>query len=321
MAELDYEVLTEYTESSCRFDILIRPLSQIENRNGIVFENKVKSIGERLQLDKYAELGYDVVSLALLPESFDNTGHYPIIEYKKIHSILNSLPLDIKNCYHFFINEYLIHLSNTLNIYDTLRNYINETINIKIFRDELNKCLENINLNINDTRTFTYFYFYNFSKHLKAKNSNLIFGTHDYGKEEELPPNTRWIFRKDLQGPPYMESLIYRPFDPEMKFHINKDFEEIYKVNPFIIAPRIELWLDLNYIQKCNDSDEIGEIMIGSWTKELVTFLKEHEHYKALFTRKGSRNFHYEKVSLKDLPFSNLANRLMKMLSLIGEFR
>ena len=159
-----------------------------------------------------------------------------------------------------------------------------------------------------------------FNKKLAANYPSLIFGAHDYGNEDDSP-NTRWIFRKDLQGPPYMESLIYRPFDTEMNFQMNSDFDKIYEKYPFIIAPRIELWLDLNYIQKCDDSEEIGEIMLGSWTQELVTFFNEHEKYKSLFTRKGSRNFHYEKISVKELPFSKMADRLTKILSLIGNFR
>src|SRR5262249_51037471 len=67
----EYEVATEYRSGRSRFDIILRPKDPAKPDKGLILENKIKSFGNYLQLDKYKDEGHDVAVLALLPETLD----------------------------------------------------------------------------------------------------------------------------------------------------------------------------------------------------------------------------------------------------------
>jgi PD-(D/E)XK nuclease superfamily len=75
-------VRTEWRSGGSRFDILLEPRSASPASTpfkGLVLENKIKSFGEAVQLDRYLAQGFDVLVLALLPETLDDTAkrNYP----------------------------------------------------------------------------------------------------------------------------------------------------------------------------------------------------------------------------------------------------
>jgi hypothetical protein len=61
----EYVVATEYRSGRSRFDIILRPKDPASAVKGLVLENKIKSFGNHLQLDKYKDEGYDVAVLVI----------------------------------------------------------------------------------------------------------------------------------------------------------------------------------------------------------------------------------------------------------------
>jgi PD-(D/E)XK nuclease superfamily protein len=321
--EADYEVLTENSEGRLRFDILLRPRQSDAQKKGIVFENKVKSFGQHLQLQNYSDLGYEVVALALLPETLDEDSRrkFPVVEYSHIRSILQGLPLVKENRYHFFVKEYLSYLTNTLETYDTLREYCKGDISFGVFRDRLSRAMADTVMRENDVRTFNFFYYENLRHYLEEKAPDLVFGNSDYKEAQDTNSNTRWISEKNMQGPPFMEAIIHAPFGPA-RFRMNKDFKALYCKKHFEIAPRIEMWLDLKrFAHAKDDSGEAGEIMLGFWQADVIKMLRERKPYKdRLNYLNNRRNLHVEDISLRDICFSSLADRLRGMLQIVGHF-
>jgi hypothetical protein len=327
ISKSDYEVLTEYKESGCRFDILVKVA--IPEKRGIVFENKVKGFGSLLQLDAYKKKGYDVIALAYLPETIEEVakGKYPLITYSEIVDILKTLPLNRDNKYHLFIEEWVTHMENNLLIFDNFRNYINSKIDFKLFYVNISDSLNNMKLMDNDIRTLNYFYFYNLDQFIKINNPELAFGNLGYEEAEKINGNTSWQYEKNMQGIPFMEALLHNPFSPDLKYRMHSIFETIYKKERFVIAPRVELWLDLKQLLKEVDKDVspenkiAGLIMLGSFkSTALKDIFRTQPPYNTELRKRGPRNDHYETVTYSELPCSRFVARLKKMLSLVGDF-
>jgi hypothetical protein len=317
----DYEVFTEYRDSHGRYDILVREQNSCGGK-GIVFENKVKSFGSLPQLDRYKEGPYAVAVIALLKETLDpeiEGGEYPVIEYATIRDILGTLLLSPDdNPYHFIIKEYAAHLGRTLGVFDKLRDFMYGNIQLPAFLADIETPIRETTLTDNDIRTFNYFYYYNFSRYLIGQGQDLVFGSLGYNEAGETKRNTRWISEKNMQGPPYMEALIFTPFEEKQAWRMHPCFEPLYSANRFVLAPRLELWLDLSkMVTAFHYSTEAGRLMLGTWSDDLKQFLSENEPYKTQLKRLGSRNFHHEKLSLEDLPFPKMADRMRSMLSLL----
>ncbi len=200
----NYNIVIEYVQNKMRFDIYIGTKEASNDIKGIVIENKIKSFGNEVQFKKYREKGYDVVGFALLGETLNISDKTPIIYYSDILNILKNIKYDKSNHYHFLIREYIAYLQRILDSFDILKSYVDSKIGIKEFKEELQDCLKSISLKDNDVRTYDYYYYYNFAQYLKDNVKELIFGTDDYNNKF----NTRWIFKKNQQGPPYVECLI-----------------------------------------------------------------------------------------------------------------
>lgn len=320
-ASASYDVITEHRDGRFRFDILLRPKNAANGRRGIVFENKVKSFGTHLQVDGYRAQGYDVVVLPLLRETLDEQtkGDYPVVEYRKVHEILSTLPLDERIGCHFVVAQYRSYLHDTLLVFDKLRAFAAGDLPLHAFRQGLAEPLQGRTLSDNDIRTFNYFYYYNFAEYLKRNAPDLIFGTLGYGETEDSKANTRWLYEKNMSGIPFMEALIYQPFAAGPGWRMHRCFEPSYRAKPFCIAPRLEVWLALDrLVEQANDTTEVGNLMLGTWSEEIKQTMRDREPYKSTLTSLANkRNFHRESVLLRDLPFGRLADRLRRMLPLI----
>jgi len=263
------------------------------------------------------------VALALLPETLDaDIKHkFPVVEYSAIRDILHGLPLIEGNPYHFFVREYRSYLTTTLEAYDALREYCTQTITFPALRERLSRATAHSTLRDNDIRTYTFFYYWQLRRYLEENATDLVFGELSYDQAKKTNSNTRWIPEKNLQGPPFMEAIIYSPFGPG-RFRLNTNLGELYHEKAFEIAPRIELWLDLNQIAHANDdSTSVGTIMLGFFQESVIQMLRERQPYKDMLNRlRNSRNLNVEKVPLGDICFSKMADRLRATMRIIGSF-
>jgi hypothetical protein len=318
----EYEVRTEFREGHSRFDILVRPVKPAVGTKGIVFENKVKSFGTHLQLDAYKEQGYNVAVFALLPETLDpdTRARYPIIEYKTLRELISSMPLDSQNGYHFFVVQYVEFLDHALYAFDLIRRFACGALEAPVFLQKIADVVEGADFSDNDVRTFSYFYYHNLAEYLRKQAPDLWFG--DAGKQEKEAEaqrvNTRWLFEKNMPGPPFMEAILHRPFDPHSRWTMHPAFAPLYEQRQFQVAPRLEVWLDLKRIAEAQDPHrEVGQIMLGTWSDDLRGMLRDMEPYKSNLKRCGPRNFHREMIQLQELPFDRLAERLRRLLGLL----
>ena len=316
----EYEVRTEFREGRSRFDIVVRPTDAASASKGIVFENKAKSFGNHLQLDGYKDRGYDVAVFALLPETLDTDtkARYPVIEYKTVREILCSFSLDTDSHYHFLVAQYSDFLEGALRTFDLFRGLADGTLEPRVFLEQLATAVSGFDFSDNDVRTFDYFYYHNFAEYLRTQAPDLCFGDADYARAEREQVNMRWNYEKNMQGPPFMESILFNPFDPKMSWKMHESFTSLYKTAPFQIAPRLELRLDPAWLAQRLDIDlEVGKVMLGTWSDDLKRTLREREPYRSRLRPAGSRNFHREWVRVQQLPFQHLAGCLRRTLGVI----
>lgn len=189
------------------------------------------------------------------------------------------------------------------------------------FRGHLAERVQGMEFSDNDIRTFSYFYYHNFADYLKHEARDLWFGDAGYDEGEKQRVNTRWLYEKNMQGPPFMEAILHNPYDSTQSWRMDDQFSALFAKTPFQIAPRIELWLDPVQLAGAGDSTEVGKLMLGTWSNDLRQTLRENEPYKSRLSPSGRRNFHREPVGLADLPFSRLADRIRKMLTNVFDDR
>ena len=88
--------------------------------------------------------------------------------------------------------------------------------------------------------------------------------------------------------------------------------------DPITIAPSIEIRLNPVCLVEADDKDpHVGYLMLGTWTDEFKKFVRSTDPYDKILKRRGDRNFHFESVSLSDLPFARITERLRQMMQLI----
>lgn len=315
-------VLTEYQDGRLRYDILLKPRSKSANSfKGLVLENKIKSFCNTLQPKKYKAAGFDVVVLALLPETVDlDTGkECTVIDYSDINQILQGLDVDPADHYQFLVREYCDFLTQTLSTYESIRQYCSGNILLPDFRAKLKTCLSNSILRDNDIRTYSYYYYYLLAEYIGKSAPDLIFGTRTYAEAERDKQNTKWLFEKNVQGPPYIEAIIdCRADTPYWK--LPDDLAQINETEPFKIAPRIEVNFDLKRILDAKEPEDpsMGKLMLGTWSPTLKEHLKNNESYKSKLNKLNARrNFHSESLVLSDIPFGSIVTKIRQGLQLI----
>lgn len=320
-------VRTEYRSGGSRFDILLEsrsPSPSPTSFKGLVLENKIKNFGNAVQLDKYLAQGFDVLVLTLLLETLDDTARrcYPVVTYSLVQDILDRLPLDPANHYHFLVREYRAFLKKTLSTYELIARYCNGDVSPSEFRGAVKTALSGSVLRDNDVRTYSYYYYHLLAEHIRNSAPDLAFGTRTYADADRDNENTKWQYEKNMQGPPFMEAIIYRPCDtPPWKLH--SALASIKTSKPIQIAPRVEVWLDLNSIVTADGADPIvGSLMLGTWAPELKQALRTLEPYASLLKRRprADRNFHWESLALSDIRFERIVPRIRNALRLICDY-
>jgi hypothetical protein len=197
-----------------------------------------KSFGNHLQLDKYKDEGYDVAVLALLPETLDDDTkrRYQVITYSTIRDVLYELPLRPDDPHQFLVLQYRTFLDRTLAAYSVISDYCTGAIASDLFFVQLQRAVDGLNFGDNDVRTFVYFYYYALAQFIKTLAPDLAFGTCDYAEAEKGNVNMRWSFEKNMQGPPFMETIIRQPFDMS-GWSLHSTFRAIHEMEPVLLAP------------------------------------------------------------------------------------
>lgn len=108
-------ITTETAAYKSRYDITIDI-----NGNRFIIENKTKSIGASLQLDKYKSKDLFPIALGLTDISFssDVMAKYPHLEYKDILDILKKIPICKDSVFEILIEQYRLFLERELKILD-----------------------------------------------------------------------------------------------------------------------------------------------------------------------------------------------------------
>jgi hypothetical protein len=243
---------------------------------------------------------------------------YPFVTYSLVRDVLQRLPLDPANHYHFLIENYRDFLAKTLSTYDLIARYCNGETPLSEFREGAKTALSGSVLRDNDIRTYSYYYYHRLAEYIEHSAPDLVFGTRTYSAAERDNENTKWYYEKNMQGRPFMEAILFRPCDtPPWKLH--RVIASIKTSEPIQIAPRIEVWLDLNRIVKADDVDPVGSLMLGTWSREVKQTLRTREPYTSILTRRprADRNFHYESLPLSDIRFERIVARIRCALRLI----
>lgn len=220
--------------------------------------------------------------------------------------------MDFSSKYKILIDDYCNYLEAITSIFENLDSYCSDKISYDELENNYKKFREIIPENENDKRFLQLFFYHNFSNYLKEKCRELVFGTEWYDKGDA----TKWISEKNMQGPSFMESLIYKAKLIEPNIRLKRDLFELYNKVNFTIAPRFQVWISMDNLIK-GECHTIGEFLIGTWTKELHDFLQANSPYKNVFRRKGSRNFHSESFTVKDLKYEILGKKLKEKLEIL----
>lgn len=326
MPNAGYTIKTESCDRNCRFDLLIQSDGVPQLKKGLVFENKTKSLGQHLQLDRYRDQGYEVAALALLPQTLDESSRvrYPVIEYRQIRDIVSGV---LARCradsspYQFIVEEYIRYLSKILGVFDALGAYCRGEACHDRLITSLSESAADVVATDNDVRTLNYFYYCELEKYLTGHHPELVFGAGSYKEHEETGQNTRWIYEKNMQGPPYIESLVRDFSSGAAPFRLHSALAGIHAEKSFTLAPRIEVWLDpARLLAGDGEATVVGSLLLGSWDERVKRLFREQEPYRTALSRKGPRNDHGEAVSLGDIRFSVMAARLKQLMERIGYF-
>jgi hypothetical protein len=329
--EANYSVFTEYRAGGHRFDILLKPESDNLGKKGLVLENKIKSLGDYIQPSKYKDSGYDVAILALLSQTIDDQTRrkFSVINYREICNILDSIIPSESNWHQRLVREYNIFVNAKLTVYEALNDYCNGLTDFTTYAAKVSQIAGNSDLGDNDVRTVCFYYFHTLREHIRLHAPDLCFGSDGYKSAQANNVNTDWLPEKNMQGSPFMEALIFRPFETQ-PWMLHANFKAMHEREPIVIAPRIEVWLDPRGLTKWLAANEAGTvaakaeramglqatIMLGTWNKEMRAALRQHPYQEVLTPRPGAtRNFHSEVLSMEDLPFARMTSRIREMMT------
>jgi hypothetical protein len=164
---------------------------------------------------------------------------------------------------------------------------------------------------------------------MRSHTPDLCFGSASYKAAEASNTNTDWLPEKNMPGSPFMETLIYRPFDTQ-PWMLPATFKGMHEGKPIVIAPRLEVWLDPRGLTKWLAANVAGSItkideramglqatiMLGTWNEEMRAALRQPPYREVLTPRPGAtRNFHSELIPMRDLPFARMTSRIREMMA------
>lgn len=308
---------TEHPVKEGRLDVAVLAEDPKGGILGLAFENKTKAFGGTPQLEKYERQGFHVAVLALLPETISREARdrYPVVTYHEVADLLAKYELSPVDHHHFLVAEYLAFVRAETGVFGALRSFVDGETTAGDLRRRWRELFEGRTYGDNDVRTLDYFYFYLLVENISSGAAELILGSAEYNDDRA---NTRWIAKKNVQGPPYLEALLYRTTSDSGRFRLNADFAP-YMEPGGILAPRMEIWLNPETVTGDGDA-VIGWLAVGAFGDTFRKDLDEHPRFRGRFKRRGQRHFHSEDLRLEDLRLDRMTERLRDILGLVGEF-
>lgn len=152
--------------------------------------------------------------------------------------------------------------------------------------------------------------------YISLNAQKLLLGTCGYYNQKEhieKPYATKWNIVKNLQGPAFMEAIIYRSEVPGI-LKVSDKWAPIFdKAETSDMSPRLELWVGPDNIFTENP---IGVFQIGCWDEELTKSFNSSN----MFKKRGTRNFHYRALTVEDIKYQNMTNLMFREMSKIWDF-
>lgn len=304
----EFAVSTERSISGGRADIYISTANGVE----IVIENKTKSIGAKAQLEKYKIGNALVIPMGLLAENFPIDCQNDVITYSEILEVLKSLERK-RTQYSVVVDDFISHLEGLLLPYIVFDKYCNDLMS----EDEAKRALDAVvkpMVTENDKRFFHAIYCDRLIRYFVSHHTELIFGTDEYRVEssQNKPLATRWIMQKNLQGPAFMECIVYKNVIPGKSLS-PKWLDGIDQSVEYDLSPRLELWIDPYDVFS---AEQAGVFLLGCWNNEIRANFKK----SGLFKNRGSRNFHHRVLSVSDLKYGVLSSLIREELEKVWVF-
>jgi hypothetical protein len=334
-----YTVETEPTDQGRRFDIVITSEERPEWGKGLVIENKTKRSVQLEQLQQYQGKGeegeeYTVAALALLWKNPDGAtpgrlDGFPIVDYWQLREAIREALARHRsdsNPYHFIIDDYLRYLDDVLRVLDALAKYSWGEIPLEHLKTAFSKWAAHARRNQNDWRVLSQFYFAEFSRYLKDRRPELIFGSCDDFTEAKKGRNTCWVAEKNMRSRPFVLAQIWDFSEKACRFRLRPELERRSDEAVFFLEVRLDLDLRPEQHPSAEEgSQPVGKLKLkfenpdGSKNQRLEEALARGS-YELSPPRKGSRTDHGETVRLRDIRFATMADRLKRMMEKVGYF-
>jgi hypothetical protein len=312
---LNSEILTidsEQKMGAIRADIYV----VTKDGKKIIIENKTKSIGKIKQLNDYSKYADFVVPFAFVQENFSSIPPY-LTTYSDILKCLKSCNIEDQK-FTALTREFIEYIETILLPFETFHLFCNNQCTLDYLFSSLTPYFEVVE-NHNDIRFFQYVYFLRLRNFIIQNVPSLNFGsieTYYNSKKHEFKPSaTSWIIEKNMQGPAFMESIIYKQ-EITNKLKVLEKWEAIFNdddTKSLDISPRIELWIEA---KKLTSQKNAGIFQIGTWDSNLLNAFNSSK----IFFKRGSRNFHQRILSLEDLKYKNITNIMIEEMKQIWNF-
>lgn len=300
---------TEVKAPKSRYDIVVK----IED-NFFVIENKTKSLGDEPQFKKYEEKpNTTLIALGFCEYSYSPaiTNNYPVITYRDVLQILNTLETNETNDFNVLLKHYIDFLERELGVLDLIRDYCYGDINAHSKFIERTKTSEIYNNN--DLRFMNRFY-------LESLNRYII--------DQEPLKHSIWRTSKDARSGAIMWNR-----DITNSYQFLSEYENLRQLNNGELYFQIDLKEGL-FAENLNDP--AGYIQLrASNVKNNETFFREFKNIynvkegQQLSTsvkdqnKKGKINTFLvvrRNITKNDLILNNMYNILVDFMESFGKF-
>lgn len=191
-----------------------------------------------------------------------------------------------------------------------------------------------LGLRDNDYRTLAHFYYQLLAQYICKHRPDLDLGrTGDYalgarqhGEDEyerakRAHSATRWVLEKNLQGPPFMESIVFTACSGTAPLRLQDRLRQAIAAEGSHADVKIRIRLQLDpaaFVGKRDQSP--GRLLLGSWAASpaLKAAFQSLPEY-AVLKRVGGRNDHGVKLKRSHLELGRMCDALSGLMNLVLE--
>jgi hypothetical protein len=305
-----FEIQTEKRLKSGRADIFIKT----EGGRRIIIENKTKSIGSNEQIEAYEGDADRVVPLGFVKENFPAELREKVVTYKDVLGFLSKAKRDPQPLA-ILVEHFISYLDSALWPFETFDKFCKDGIDLEQARTELSSRQLPLE-NDNDRRFFQAVYFERLQSFISASHPKLNLGTswyYDKKLHAEKPHATKWIIEKNVQGPSYMEAIVYSMEIPGKMSVLGEWGRFLSESKNPDLSPRLELWIGPT---NCFTQDNVGVFQIGCFDEGLRKVFNSSKKFRV----RGRRNFHQRPLQVQDLKYQNMAMIMIEEMSKVWKF-